>query len=63
VFFVNLERQDNSSQRGWAPAEPLQQLVQQIEHADEVGLDVFGLGERYRRESLAPAVILSRRVF
>jgi probable LLM family oxidoreductase len=35
-------------------------LVEQIEHADEVGLDVFGIGEHHRREYLdsAPAVIL-----
>src|SRR3989442_5137407 len=42
------------------PAERLRQLVQQIEHADEVGLDAFGVGEHHRREFLdaAPAVIL-----
>lgn len=35
-------------------------LVEQIEHADEVGLDTFGVGEHHRREFLdsAPAVIL-----
>ena len=34
--------------------------MQQIEHADEVGLDAFGVGEHHRREFLdsAPAVIL-----
>ena len=42
------------------PAGRLRQLVQQIEHADEVGLDAFGVGEHHRREFLdsAPAVIL-----
>src|SRR6059036_2122325 len=42
------------------PAERLRQLVQQIEHADEVGVDAFGVGEHHRREFLdsAPAVIL-----
>ena len=42
------------------PAERLRQLVEQIEHADEVGLDAFGVGEHHRREFLnsAPAVIL-----
>src|ERR1700756_252263 len=42
------------------PAERLRQLVQQIEHADEVGLDAFGVGEHHRREFLdsAPTVIL-----
>ena len=42
------------------PADRLRQLVEQIEHADQVGLDVFGIGEHHRREFLdsAPAVIL-----
>src|SRR5258706_4854982 len=41
-------------------AERLSQLVQRTEHADEVGLDAFGVGEHHRREFLdsAPAVIL-----
>jgi alkanesulfonate monooxygenase SsuD/methylene tetrahydromethanopterin reductase-like flavin-dependent oxidoreductase (luciferase family) len=34
------------------PAERLRQLVQQIEHADEGGLDAFGVGEHHRREFL-----------
>src|SRR5207245_325032 len=35
-------------------------LVEQIEHADQVGLDAFGIREHHRREYLdsAPAVIL-----
>jgi probable LLM family oxidoreductase len=38
----------------------LRNLVEQIERADQVGLDVFGIGEHHRREYLdsAPAVIL-----
>jgi probable LLM family oxidoreductase len=42
------------------PSERLQDLVKQIERADQVGLDVFGVGEHHRREFLdsAPAVIL-----
>jgi alkanesulfonate monooxygenase SsuD/methylene tetrahydromethanopterin reductase-like flavin-dependent oxidoreductase (luciferase family) len=38
----------------------LRNLVAQIEHADQVGLDVFGIGEHHRQEYLdsAPAVIL-----
>jgi len=38
----------------------LRDLVEQIEYADQVGLDVFGIGEHHRREYLdsAPAVIL-----
>src|SRR6184192_918521 len=43
-----------------SPSERLRRLVEQIEHADQVGLDVFGIGEHHRREFLdsAPAVIL-----
>ncbi|HEV8635470.1 MAG TPA: LLM class flavin-dependent oxidoreductase [Chloroflexota bacterium] len=43
-----------------SPSERLRNLVEQIEHADQVGLDVFGIGEHHRREFLdsAPAVIL-----
>jgi probable LLM family oxidoreductase len=41
-------------------SERLRNLVEQIEHADRVGLDSFGIGEHHRREYLdsAPAVIL-----
>ena len=46
-----------------SPAERLRRLVEQIEFADQIGLDVFGVGEHHRREFLdsAPAVILSCR--
>src|SRR6476619_334738 len=42
------------------PSERLRNLVEQIERADQLGLDVFGVGEHHRREFLdsAPAVIL-----
>jgi probable LLM family oxidoreductase len=38
----------------------LRNLVAEIEHADQAGLDAFGIGEHHRREFLdsAPAVIL-----
>src|SRR4026208_1322879 len=44
-----------------SPSERLQRLVEQIEYADKIGLDVFGVGEHHRREFLdsAPAVILA----
>jgi probable LLM family oxidoreductase len=50
----------DENSRALNPAERLRQLVQQIEHADEVGVDAFGIGEHHRREFLdsAPAVIL-----
>ncbi len=44
-----------------SPADRLRDLLDEIEHADEVGLDVFGVGEHHRKEFLdsAPAVILA----
>src|SRR6202522_2679621 len=44
-----------------SPVERMQQLLEEIELADQVGLDVFGIGEHHRREFLdsAPAVILA----
>ena len=46
---------------GVSPADRLRQLVEQIELADQVGLDAFGIGEHHRKEYLdsAPAVILA----
>jgi probable LLM family oxidoreductase len=43
-----------------APADRLRDLLEQIERADKVGLDVFGIGEHHRKEFLdsAPSVIL-----
>jgi len=42
------------------PSERLLNLIRQIERADQIGLDVFGVGEHHRREFLdsAPVVIL-----
>jgi len=50
----------DENSRAVNPADRLRQLVDQIAHADEVGLDAFGVGEHHRREFLdsAPAVIL-----
>jgi probable LLM family oxidoreductase len=50
----------DDASRAVNPSERLQDLVEQIERADQVGLDVFGVGEHHRREFLdsAPAVIL-----
>jgi probable LLM family oxidoreductase len=43
-----------------SPAERLRDLLEEIELADQVGLDVFGLGEHHREDyvSSAPEVIL-----
>lgn len=42
-------------------ARSLEDLLARIEHADKMGLDVFGIGEHYRKEFLdsAPHMILS----
>lgn len=42
-------------------AQSLAQLLERIVHADQCGLDVFGIGEHYRKEFLdaAPAMILA----
>jgi probable LLM family oxidoreductase len=42
-------------------SERLQNLIEEIEFADQIGLDVFGIGEHHRREFLdsSPAVILA----
>lgn len=43
------------------PEDRLQHLLEEIQLADEVGLDVFGVGEHHREEFLdsAPAIILA----
>jgi probable LLM family oxidoreductase len=44
-----------------SPSDRLRRLVEQIEYADRIGLDVFGVGEHHRKEFLdsAPSVILA----
>src|SRR5271169_2160265 len=44
-----------------SPVERMRNLLEEIELADQVGLDVFGIGEHHRAEFLdsAPAVILA----
>src|SRR5882724_1682557 len=44
-----------------SPVERMQHLLQEMELADQVGLDVFGIGEHHRAEFLdsAPVVILA----
>src|SRR6202789_4246527 len=44
-----------------SPVERMQQVLEEIELADQVGLEVFGVGEHHRAEFLdsAPAVILA----
>src|SRR2546430_5200404 len=51
----------DDASRALSPAQRLRDLVEEIEHADQVGLDVFGIGEHHRQDFLdsAPAVILA----
>ena len=52
---------DRAAGRAIDPAKHLSELLEAITLADEVGLDVFGIGEHHRREFLdsAPTVILA----
>src|SRR5687767_14024815 len=51
----------DDASRSVSASDRLRNLVEQIEHADQVGLDVFGIGEHHRKDYLdsAPAVILA----
>src|SRR6201987_2367861 len=51
----------DSAGRAVDPARHLSELLEAITLADQVGLDVFGIGEHHRREFLdsAPTVILA----
>src|SRR2546422_2772066 len=50
----------DESSRAISASDRLRNLIEEIELADQVGLDAFGVGEHHRREFLdsAPAVIL-----
>ena len=52
---------DHATRLRLSPVQRMQNLLEEIELADQVGLDVFGIGEHHRAEFLdsAPAVILS----
>ncbi len=52
---------DPRTGRTVSPAERLLDLVEEIELADQVGLDVFGVGEHHRPDFAvsAPAVVLA----
>ena len=47
--------------RAVSPSDRVRELVEQVEHADQVGLDVFGIGEHHRKDYLdsAAAMILA----
>src|SRR3954449_12419312 len=52
---------DDASSISECPSERLHNLIEQIELADKIGLDTFGIGEHHRQGFLdsAPAVILA----
>jgi probable LLM family oxidoreductase len=52
---------DAAKRSGISEADRIRDLLEEIELADQVGLDVFGVGEHHRKEYLAsaPAVILA----
>lgn len=60
--FAAVKLDDTAGSTGTTSAsEAMNQLLERIERADQVGLDIFGIGEHHRREFLdsAPAVILA----
>jgi probable LLM family oxidoreductase len=52
---------DNENDVAKNNAKSMSELLERIERADQVGIDVFGIGEHYRKEFLdsAPAMILA----
>ena len=52
---------DDASSISESPSERLHNLIEQIELADKIGLDTFGIGEHHRQGflDLSPAVILA----
>lgn len=50
-----------SPEKGLDSSKAMNQLIERIEYADEVGLDVFGIGEHHRKDFLdaAPTMILA----
>jgi len=51
----------NESSRAVSESQRLRDLIEEIEHADQAGLDVFGIGEHHRKDFLdsAPPIILA----
>src|SRR5438876_2216341 len=51
----------DDTSRALSATQRLRNLIEQIEHADQVGLDSFGIGEHHRKDFLdsAPALILA----
>ena len=60
-LYTFAERTPDAAGRTVSPAERLRDLLDEIELADQVGLDVFGVGEHHRPDFVAsaPAVVLA----
>ena len=58
--FADIAR-DNSTGHTISPAERMRHLLEEVELADEVGLEIFGVGEHHRPDYLvsSPAVVLA----
>ena len=52
---------DNETGIMMSSADAIGQLLDRIEHADQAGLDIFGIGEHHRKDFLdsAPTIILA----
>ena len=60
-IYTFAEMSPDAGDRGRAAAQRLRDLLEEIELADQVGLDVFGVGEHHRPDSVvsSPAVVLA----
>ena len=54
-------RFDHNTDKNFNSTDAMARLLERIEHADNAGLDIFGIGEHHRKEFLdsAPVVILA----
>src|ERR1700739_3050921 len=61
---VGAVNSDHATRLRLSPVQRMQNLLEEIELADKVGLDVFGIGEHHRAEFLdsAPPIILAAAV-
>ena len=56
--FASAAKNDNGANQATSNAKSLDELLERIEYADQVGLDVFGIGEHHRKEFLDSATTL-----
>jgi probable LLM family oxidoreductase len=56
--FASAAKNDNGANQAASNVKSLDELLERIEYADQVGLDVFGIGEHHRKEFLDSATTL-----